>query len=1086
MATLYILYGSATGNAENIAKTLAKESLPTNGFSQTVCEPLEKYRRFQDVWKDKPSSSSTAVKQEYHGILVVVSTTGNGDAPENASRFVRFLKRKTTSPDTFQNCAFGVLALGDTNYDQFCNSGKTIDKRLKELGGHRAKDLACADEATGLEQVVEPWTATVLQDIHNTCFPSTTTSNSCCGTKKEEQPRSSCCGTETEQPRSSCCGTENKEPVAKAETIDTEPSTTEASPTETRAPETATTTTASETTVTESVQKEPTTTTTTTTSSCSSKKDKDDGPCSCCPQPPAPSADYVQPTPPPATPVDQSSSPLFVLYASKTGNAEHIAKDLAATYETLIKNPIAKTYFPSVVCCELDQFKKRCVSHWDEAPPAAGAKHGVIVVSSTTGNGEIPENGNRFERYIKRRTTPKTAFQHVAYAVLGLGDTNYDIFCAAAKNIDKKLAELAGTRVQPLACADEATGLEEGVEPFINSILVTMNDFCRPPTANASPATTSKQSAAAAKSTKSSEAEEKKEADTAPVKSKEMAPPPTTTSSRGVRLVRSLLDIPESEMLPEVHPSDLPGMTSSLSSCELISEEGRRNRSHSLAEQDNMTAVSSVSTNALHYTHTRPYTSTIVGARYLTNSSTDAAKEATKILAEDTSEDDDEQKIQQAMRVYERHFSLVGEQADRNSKRVVEMSFSLPDDSTYDYQPGDSVGLIVSNPPQAVQFILDMLKQHHGIVETQRVRLDSSRGPITVKEALCQHIDLSSPIKNRRIVHSLSGFATDPHEIFALQHIACKSSRGSLFQRYMEDQRITIVELLRDFPSCQSIPLEGLFSMLSSIPPRYYSVSSSPLKSKRSLTVAFSVVDYMTPSLPNYDSRRVGGVATRHLEVLASPFLSGQQDGPSRWKLRIFPKPSVEFRLPILESTPMVLIGPGTGIAPFVGFLHHRQAQKEATKAAAQQVVEGTWRGGYEVEQDELQCDDDATAMTPKNASIRVYFGCRHENHDFLYRNELGSFAKQGLIELHKVHSRDNNNSDDDKKEKYVQDVMDASLVDWIVHQKAMVYVCGDGNAMAKDVQRKIVELLEGSVENPLEYLDTMKKQHRFVMDIWS
>jgi sulfite reductase alpha subunit-like flavoprotein len=90
------------------------------------------------------------------------------------------------------------------------------------------------------------------------------------------------------------------------------------------------------------------------------------------------------------TPV-KSPSPLYILYGSATGNAEHIAKDLASTYESHLNNPSSSSfnnyYFPSVICCKLNHYKRKCLDVWTERPhPTNDAvKHGVLIVCSTTG-----------------------------------------------------------------------------------------------------------------------------------------------------------------------------------------------------------------------------------------------------------------------------------------------------------------------------------------------------------------------------------------------------------------------------------------------------------------------------------------------------------------------------------------------------------------------------------------------------------------------------------------------------------------------------------------------------------------------------
>jgi len=169
--------------------------------------------------------------------------------------------------------------------------------------------------------------------------------------------------------------------------------------------------------------------------------------------------------------------PLFILYGSATGNAESIAKDLAAKYENNVPSP-----FNKVVICPANDFKKRCLPVWEHAPPQHIAKkYGLVFVTSTTGNGDCPENASRFIRYLKRTTTAESLpLKHVAYGVLGLGDSNYDIFCANGIVADKKLQDNGGERVVELGKADEATGLEEVVEAWVENIVPLLEKACAP------------------------------------------------------------------------------------------------------------------------------------------------------------------------------------------------------------------------------------------------------------------------------------------------------------------------------------------------------------------------------------------------------------------------------------------------------------------------------------------------------------------------------------------------------------------------------------------------------------------------------
>jgi len=142
----YILYGSQTGNSEDIATGLS-----------TVCTEELNIPNVQIGTLNSISKNLEDVKNNARLLLIVCSTTGNGDAPENADLFWRAIKLRSVAKNMLENVPYCVLGLGDTNYDKFCYMGKSIDKRLHELGGSRVMPVACADEATGLEEVVNPW-----------------------------------------------------------------------------------------------------------------------------------------------------------------------------------------------------------------------------------------------------------------------------------------------------------------------------------------------------------------------------------------------------------------------------------------------------------------------------------------------------------------------------------------------------------------------------------------------------------------------------------------------------------------------------------------------------------------------------------------------------------------------------------------------------------------------------------------------------------------------------------------------------------------------------------------------------------------
>lgn len=665
------------------------------------CNHFKRKKLIETTWAQPPPSSSSD-NMKRHALIVVCSTSGNGDAPENASRFVRHIKKPpplpTSSSSTLlplEHVAYAVLGLGDTNYDKFCEAGKIIDKKLHEWGAKRSMALTCADEATGLEETVEPWLHTVLKQLGKACTADDDDDEHHGEAGKDTEAESTALNKEVEEKLS----------ISVNETAQSTPSSTATA--------------------------DPITINGQSTKSSSSS----DG-----------NASLLNNI---TTPPNKSPTPLYILYGSATGNSEHIAKDLCSTYESYLQNPSFIGYFPSVVCCELNQFKKKCLDTWVLPPDSnnTNIKHGILIISSTTGNANAPENADRFYRWLKREPISNATFQHCAYAILGLGDSNYDVFNAIGKGIDKRLCELGGCRAAKVALADEATGLEDIVDPWVGSIIGTLANACKggrqatteigngsrvsmttrttgvlvsspPPATSDLPrravvATTSKEETSEEQIDSSIE---EKKMDS--IDDERIAVPITSSSTTsvsevnhdgiGVWTIRKLLSLSNDDPIPTIPNSSLPSVMTSLSSCELIhDEEGiatatHRSRGESIA--DNMT-VSSASSGYL-YTFNSPYESSILSARYLTETNVEcAAKVAKEVLAppqlgvtttETSTSLNEDEKLLKGMKLFDEYFPLSAstptptngipnggdeqrqlQRFEKNGKRVIEMVCSL-------------------------------------------------------------------------------------------------------------------------------------------------------------------------------------------------------------------------------------------------------------------------------------------------------------------------------------------------------------------------------------------------------------------------
>jgi sulfite reductase alpha subunit-like flavoprotein len=160
---IYILYGSQTGNAQDISEDIYTQ-LSNNISYECIHMSLNStIENNTFTFINNNNNNNNTNEETKINIIIVCSTTGNGDAPETANFFWRKLKNRNQPNNLLNGIEYAVLGLGDTNYDKFCNMGKNLDKRFNELGAKRFIELHCADEATDMEKSVSLFIEKVVE-----------------------------------------------------------------------------------------------------------------------------------------------------------------------------------------------------------------------------------------------------------------------------------------------------------------------------------------------------------------------------------------------------------------------------------------------------------------------------------------------------------------------------------------------------------------------------------------------------------------------------------------------------------------------------------------------------------------------------------------------------------------------------------------------------------------------------------------------------------------------------------------------------------------------------------------------------------
>ncbi|MEX7893189.1 NADPH-dependent assimilatory sulfite reductase flavoprotein subunit [Klebsiella pneumoniae] len=352
----------------------------------------------------------------------------------------------------------------------------------------------------------------------------------------------------------------------------------------------------------------------------------------------------------------------------------------------------------------------------------------------------------------------------------------------------------------------------------------------------------------------------------------------------------------------------------------------------------------------------------------------------------------------------------------RNSEKDVRHIEIDLGDSGLRYQPGDALGVWYQNDPQLVKELVELL----WLKGDEPVTVEGKTLPLS--EALQWHFELT--VNTATIVENYATL-TRSESLLPLPLVGDKAQ----LQQYAA--ATPIVDMVRFSPA--QLDAEALIGLLRPLTPRLYSIASSQAEVESEVHVTVGVVRYEIEG-----RARAGG---------ASSFLADrvEEDG----EVRVFIEHNDNFRLPANPETPVIMIGPGTGIAPFRAFMQQRAADGAQGK---------NW----------------------------LFFGNPHFTEDFLYQVEWQSYVKEGLLtRIDLAWSRDQ------QQKIYVQDKLreqGAELWRWI-NDGAHIYVCGDANRMAKDVENTLLEVIAEygamDAEAADEFLSELRVVRRYQRDVY-
>ncbi|KAG9487805.1 hypothetical protein GDO78_007540 [Eleutherodactylus coqui] len=600
-----------------------------------------------------------------------------------------------------------------------------------------------------------------------------------------------------------------------------------------------------------------------------------------------------------------------ILYATETGKSEAYAKTLCEIFKHAFDAKAMSMEEYDIVHLEHETL--------------------VLVVTSTFGNGDPPENGEKFGCALMEMRNPNSNMEERTFSVFGLGSRAYPHFCAFARAVDTLLEEMGGERILKMGEGDELCGQEESFRTWAKKVFKAACDvFCVGDDVNIEKANNS-----------------------------------------------------------------------------LISNDRSWKRSK---YRISFVAEAPELTQALYSIHRKK----VYGARLLGRQNLQSAK---------------------------------------SSRSTIFLRLHTNGHQELRYRPGDHLGIFPGNHDELVNALIERLEDAPPVNQLVKVEILEERNtalgvisnwteeeripPCTIFQALKYFLDITTP-PTPLLMQQIACLATNEKEKKRLEIL----SKGlQEYEQWKWYKNPTIIEVLEEFPSVQ-MPSSLLLTQLPLLQPRYYSISSSPDMYPDEVHLTVAVVSYGTRD----------GDGPIHHGVCSSWLNRIQTDEV----VPCFVRGAPSFQMPQDPHVPCILIGPGTGIAPFRSFWQQRL---------------------YDMQHKGL-----------KPCPMILVFGCRESKIDHIYKEEAMLAKNKGVFkELFTAYSREPN-----KPKKYVQDVLREQLSDVtfkaLKEQGGHIYVCGDVT-MAGDVLKSLQQIAKQrgnmSTEEAGALISKLRDDSRYHEDIF-